>query len=1178
MVSFHRMGDSRLYRSDGNVGDQGWWVVIGPDAKAPASNAPITLADALASDKLKASFVYTPTPPDTAHPKALVDFVDAVNRRLFAGRIMLFLAGASDADIAKLDAKTYPKRFGLAQSNDEITVQQPPKAADLGLTGAHAYIGLDIASGSTIKVNHAGDALEFSSDGDSPPFSLDGQFAPTTTPATGTSSVSFAGDAIGCFRFSLLLERDSLYHDCNWGFQLLLPNPDYKAKAAAEAYETLTAWLPLAAPDQPSATDYLGFSAQINVINPNNQAAASTTRFWFTGKNADGTDTVLVSCYRTNFGKTVILAPVADSGGGRPANVVINPGYLQSEHQNGFRFSPVGDFTMAVDGAEYEPHRLMCGMSGTETIAFLPKVGAKDGNRLRFDEGGSAYVKQFPLPESSPIAAPVDPKEPLLKPTYLTSWASIVPVSTNTGEAHYTAAPKGADPFGHDDVIAPAVPGLLGFKDPGLAVPEDLSFPLLPYADTRAGDGVQEASAAEISSLERLVVSPSRRGVLTPKAKTSPSARASLFPDQGEGSAPFNTTTPTGFIAEVDDGGRFGKLQLAQMMAPGTNEVVRQMGFTDLARDLQAAFQTSNLFLVAANGNELGAPKDGIFMSTAGATGADFYNVMNIGQWLFQANVGERQSFGDYRNVMIVKGIKGKLTELASSAEKWTMKDTFAAPTDTRGGTPDLNQLVALSTWMDQYFKDALKQQDNPYFQNFCRIITDENWQGILLLRVDIKTLPKDLAGLTAGVSDPDLFNAHHIGIELSQVSGTEIKQVDASSMFGLIYYVDPVYKDSGETGEPIPPSDLSADYDFTLLTLKALFQNSAIKKFDSLAEVVLNKLFGAEVKQMTKGGNIYNAILLSGAFQKNGDVAVYSLSTKSTNGFLMDNAVLRQVVINSAEMSTRNVPKNGGDTVSWIAMAGLIDFALVENFDLFSFGSDNTNDLTKEGLAFNNLGLQITQQGGSSTLALVENEISFNAQASTVRRYSLYENFQLEIEALVAGDESANPESLGFIKVGTQTDGGSFLGVGGGSWHGIRYKLNLGTPGALASKINLNSSLLIAWSDGPPNEGSSAFNAMVGIELPGGGSGGELFSIQTVIKLSVGAILLYFNKEKHAFLLLMNEIALKLLGLKKIPPNGSTAFYLFGDGEAHSSSGLAWLAIYNQDKNQKQADTKRIE
>ena len=48
--------------------------------------------------------------------------------------------------------------------------------------------------------------------------------------------------------------------------------------------------------------------------------------------------------------------------------------------------------------------------------------------------------------------------------------------------------------------------------------------------------------------------------------------------------------------------------------------------------------------------------------------------------------------------------------------------------------------------------------------------------------------------------------------------------------------------------------------------------------------------------------------------------------------------------------------------------------------------------------------------------------------------------------------------------------------------------------------------------------------------------------------------------------MLLLTEIALQFLGLLKLPPNGATRFYLFGNPKSSGKpSGLGWYAMYQQ-------------
>ena len=432
--------------------------------------------------------------------------------------------------------------------------------------------------------------------------------------------------------------------------------------------------------------------------------------------------------------------------------------------------------------------------------------------------------------------------------------------------------------------------------------------------------------------------------------------------------------------------------------------------------------------------------------------------------------------------------------------------------------------------------------------------------------------------------------------------------------MFGLIHYIDPRYDDS--TGpHPIATADLGAPYDFTVLTLKALFENSAIKKFDSLAQMVLNEIFGSAVTAMVDElpsgpqPNLYNAVLLEGGVQRNGDAVVYSLSSRAPNRYTLANNLLTSVEIDTAQMSTRAHGSARDPVVSWIGMSGFMNFAVITAvpggtpaqdlpaFDILSFGPDPEHpDVLRQGLSFDNLGLQITippaiGQHPPPTLAMIEAEIAFTTSASHPRKDSLFQSFQLAVTGLISGNaqpedgtDARDPAGLGYLPAVTQYN---LRGVrsGAGDWHGLTFTLNLGTPGALAGKVNLNATLLLAWADDSgAGSGTSEWAAFVGVQLPGAGSGGDLFSLQTVVKLSVGLLQLMYvppspgdaaADQPGGFLLVLNEIALKLFGLLKIPPSGNTAFLLFGDPEAIDTAGLGWLAIYNQAKKKADAEAR---
>jgi hypothetical protein len=1228
MTSFNRIGTSALYVADSNTASGGWGFAITralPDGvELPAG--PLTLSDALSNRTWQGTFVYVAAGPFPSADSDRQPFLDKlatfIENKGGLGAI-LFLADGSPGGVDAATLKTYAL---LNRYAARITLSWPGRIALTGVDG----IQLQINPNAELSVPGEGDRIRLDL-ADQPVATLVGTFPPAVqSPPDNSAQLYIGGPSSGALTFSLTVVQSSLYTQTNWGFQFLIPNASEAVLTDGGApLEYVAAWLPFAAPGPAGA--FLGFTAQVNPVNPRNLIRDATrTVLWFDGT---GTDTALASFYRTNYGKQVTLTPVT-GGSGEPAGLVINDGYKSTPQQHGFRLAPVGDFVMAIgDAGPGTPHKLLCGLSGTETIDFLPELASakQDGTRLRFVANRPANIPQFPLQAASPVGPPIEAGVSLFDDTFETSWVAVVPPPTDQQRlAHYAAAPKGAELFGNEPA---GQPGLLGPKDPGLSLPGTVVFPMLPSAGFTPQNGVQDASAGQLEQVTREIVSPTRKGAISESSDTvtASSAHMSLFAHTATadeaGDGLVSTTTPTGFITRFGESdGHWKQLLLSQVQSGA--HVTRQMGFTGLDAELQSAFQTSDQFLVIANDKHLGpfvpASKDASvplwFMPPAAPpenTAPSFYNTINIGNWNFASATGTANSYGDYRSVMIVKGVKGKIldvdakgivlpTSLLRSPDKWTMRDTFATP-----DPPDTSELGAMSNWLVDYCLTAYDKRADPYFENFANIIQDPNWTGVLILKATIEDVPSELAGILAGVKDPTDFYAHHVGIEIGQIDGKNVQQTNTTSMFGLIYYVDPRYDDSPEP-HTIAPDDLSAPYDFTLLTLKALFENSAIKKFDSLAQMVLNRIFGSAVTEMVDekpGGpkaNLYNAVLLEGGLQRNGDAVVYSLASRWPNRYSLANNVLTSVEVDTAQMSTRDDGAKSGKVVSWIAMSGFMNFAVIPAppggtpadvlpaFDIFSFGPDTGEpDKLRQGLSFDGLGLLITippkdvQHQTPPVLELVESEISFATSASHPREASIFKSFQLELLGLLSGNAAAagsgdksDPASLGYLPAVTQYN---LRGVssGAGGWHGLSFKLNLGTPGALAGKVNLDSSLLVAWADDSgAGEGATDVGAFVGIELPGAGSGGDLFSLQTVIKLSIGLIqLMYVAPTKTApnggFLLVLNEIALKLLGLLKIPPSGNTAFLLFGDPKAADSAGLGWLAIYNQAKKAAESGSK---
>jgi hypothetical protein len=1218
MSFFLQYQGSRLYLP-ATSGDPGWLGYLLP---ASVTQPPASLELQAALTGQPGSFLFSALVPEFGKDGSLAAFVKAVDALLNAqvtARGLLWIADPSDPGA---DAPPF-----LGMDDGGSTVRSGLTAPIVQSSGT-VELSVLVNNNTSIALNDT--ALTLSGPG---ALTWGGNAAPAAG-QINFGTIPLSGGARGCLLFGTYLQRQSLNGNLNWGFQFLYP------ASAQSARQAISEWLPLASGFLPDAADLLGFDASVDPADPLG-LLLDRTDLTFTGQNFDSSQTVLISAYRTPYGAAVALAPVPGPRNVDPtaARLVFHAGAVGDGGTAEFQAAPAGDFVLNVNGADADTaYDLMCGLQGTEHVAFQPTAGQYAGDRLRFVARQPAFAARYPFQAASPVGPAVDPHAPLLEPDYLTSWATLVRAPGSKGAIPYVAQPRGASLYGRDKLIhdgtlsvdghsdsSGGFPTLFGPMDPSVVLPDTSVFPLAPYADFDPGDGTSGMDADQSQRFEREILGPTRRLQIGGKT-TAPSKTAALAlraATAASTDSQYNTTTPTGLLVTVDDG-KWTKVLLAQNTPPSPaparqaprglearsgDSPFRQMAFCQPNDTLQQAMQTGQLFQVVANAANLGQLSGG--GSGGCGAAAAFLNRMNVGAWDMSADVGQDNRYDDYSNVLIIKGRTGALYDpasastraasLVSNPDQWTQKDAFAAPSDLRidpatgnevVGPPDVTELLILSGWLQRYFGAASEATDTEYFSTFNRIARDADWTGILVLRMKIAQLPNDLAGIMAGVSAPERFFAHHLAIQISPVandpSAKDIELSSPSSIFGLIYYTDPSFTPplAGQTAQPVAPA-AGTDYDFRLLSLKVLFQNTAVQRFQSWAQLTLNRLFGMPVTRMGGGGgNPYNTLVLAGSYQNNSGQPVYSLSTQADSTFFFDNNVVRKIEMQSAAMSTLNPGNQATDptVISWFGLTGLIDFRVAWQaddpgngapksyypFDVFSFGSDEPqppptpvgDGQIGKGLAFSNLGVTMSFPLGDTTqrkLALVSDQIRFDVTRSTPRAGSLYQNFALQVAGLVTGACDSSPAAAGFLTV---IPDAMFTGVDGSEWTGIRYALSLGSPGALAGNVGLTSQLLAGWA--PSSSGDGTYRAVLGIQLPGTGGGAKLISLQTVLKLSIGQIRLARDRDNNSFLLMMSEIALRFLGLLKLPPNGSTLFYLFGNPASEGKpSGLGWYAMY---------------
>jgi len=901
----------------------------------------------------------------------------------------------------------------------------------------------------------------------------------------------------------------------------------------------------------PRGQSQLPFTARLDPIHPTDEAR---TRFTF-GPAGLGPLPAFATALLTDMGLALTLTPVGDDAGFALAPDRTTPQQGGGEQVDTYYGVLSGDYVLGLAAeiagtAVGTPLQLLCGLSGIETVSVLPTSESYPGDVLRFSVGQAAFAPVFPITPAS-LGSPGQARlsQPALDRRMTTAWVSFRSGSAGAGQGglpnQYFTQAKGSPQFVAGNESLPAFLGL--FLNPSADLGPGCVFPMVAYQGLTPTAGPGGFDASLVADFEQQILSPARWARIVPP-KAGP---ATPRPRPAESPGPTVSVTPQGFLVTVE-GGLWSSLVLAQNASEVPPEVLQ---FLNLDPSLQHAFEANELFLVVTKA---------AWSTATAAAGPVFANRISIEGWPFVLNTGVDQGYGDYSNVLIFKFCSGRVVDRAANPRLWTAPEAFNNVAN--------DELLAVSGWLGAYFDAAAAQPAGAGFDHFNRIVKDGAWNGILALKVDIETvrLPSQVEALAAGL-DLDRFHAHHVGIEVNPIAldGQGRPQIDGdSSLFGLISYVDPAYAQALGLGAgpetPIPPAP-GPDYDFKVLSLRVLFENTAIKDFQSRCQVTLNRWFGDAVRalRLGDGGNLSNSIVLDGVLQRRDGHDTYVFRSGVDAVFLLQGNVLSAVEVVATELNTVTAGA-GGLAIYRFAFSGFLNFAPIAGFDAFSFGG-NAGELSGVGLAYSNLFLDLAfdpRAPTARTFAFNLGQVAFDVKQSSPRPASLYGRFPLKLRGLVQGADNKPPSQQGFLPVKVE---GAVLGGLGDPWYGLTFELDLGTPGALAAGAGWRSSLVLAWSP-PGRQVGGLPKAFVGLQLPGTGNEARLLSLQGILKLSIQDITFRFIPEGGAYLLKMTDIAVKLLGLK-FPPSGGTVFYLFGDpARSEGSSDLGWYAAYNQE------------
>ncbi|MEO1030968.1 MAG: hypothetical protein AAFX55_06170 [Bacteroidota bacterium] len=518
----------------------------------------------------------------------------------------------------------------------------------------------------------------------------------------------------------------------------------------------------------------------------------------------------------------------------------------------------------------------------------------------------------------------------------------------------------------------------------------------------------------------------------------------------------------------------------------------------------------------------------------------------------------------DNNTIIVFKYAAKSMVDLVEDTSTWSWTEAAGGVgSDPSGVQNELRNII-------QNAKTLAKTEVD--FENFVNKVTNKYWNGMLVLsaEVPLDSLPSQLQGLAAGIN-PANFNAHHLGMNITPVENDngELSLRD-TSLFGLIYYED--LKDLVENGEP---------YQFKVLTLKVLFENSAITNFSSKVELYISELFGdiASLIVTDHGNNL----ILNGVYQKHDGQDSYVFVLNSDNIFRSGSEVLSQVEILHAEFNTI-IPPDGLDPGAIIhtqfVLSGKMRFNALQGFDIFSFGSWEEGGMTKDGyLKFSNLSISMNfpqETPDHQTFIFDASQIVFDIPGSVARPNSLYMHFPLNLVGFQVGTKDNNPGDKGYMSLTTPLNQGNL----NESWYGFIFNLDLGTMGALTSDVGFKVDILAGWA--PKAE---PYNVYTGLKMPGSASSSTEIPIEGILKLVFKSIEMTATETpadpatgtaaSMNYILKWRSISLGLLGYH-FPP-GQIDMYVFGNPGNDNRTALGWYAAYAGEEDEEEEQDQQI-
>jgi hypothetical protein len=943
--------------------------------------------------------------------------------------------------------------------------------------------------------------------------------------------IPMEGGAIGCLRFLLTIAQSATagpgteMGSLGAGLSFYYPDPVWD-----QSYLSILTY-PLIDPAPAPSIFY-------PALDPLNPLLPARTLFGFLPPNG-GSPQALSSYYRTWVGRNVALVPKA---GAAPGFALSRSPRYPGDPSPPYLLAPSGAFTLRIPaiagavpvaGESESATRIMCGLSPVEYVGYVPPQSGSVANVVTFYPGNPAYAASFDPGDESGAAGGLSGEA-------TTSYLAFTPDGPSA--INYYSQPDQSVYYDPSAFAPPQDSNFLDMKEiiAGLlASGPQAAMPMAAFAGLPAGGLDESVDQALHARFEVKVISQARRdrvqsGVALVAAEAGQEA-ASPIVSRG--------TTRHGML------GFFGaptatslpivKVQLAQSGAGAETLVLGGAAGADIGGPLKQALQSSQLFLVISNAASF---------EQNGALPSSTLKIAGIPFDLDPATWAENGT------IIIYKYAGASIANLAADLGSWSFPADF-----TDGGLTQSNLLAIIKDIRDRIEVPPGAAPD-PNFLHIYEAVTDPAWNGIIAFNshVSLAAMPSQLAGIAAGI-DPSRFRAHHLGINISPMSVIDhVLTMQDTALFGLINYVDDTPLASGGGGDA-----------FKVSMLKILFGNSEIRDFACRINLLVTSLFGSPVQLVPAGSPAAaGEIVLDGYYQRTASGDAFSFSSARDLHFKAASEVLDEVEIVGANFVTLNPdappdPAGNRSLHTQFVFTGRIRFHDVPGFDALSYGDTVGPAPVSGGLSYSNLIIHmdydLTAEGVSQNrvFRFDAQNLAIDVASSAPRPQSLVAHFPLKFKSFVQGESGSVPAGLGYLAAATPVTESPLTYP----WFGLRYELNLGTFGALASSAGFTASVLIGWSAAP---GPSVYT---GVKIPGASPENLSFSIEGLLGLSIDDIRFTSAGSPQgstAYTLVFTNLALRFFGIK-IPHSAYVDLILFGNPDpSKRAASLGWYAAYS--------------